>query len=50
MTTDTLSEPSDGADVRDTVTDGPGRRAEPGQARTVPVMPLWERLGTGVRG
>ncbi|GCB46640.1 hypothetical protein [Streptomyces sp. NL15-2K] len=53
MTTDRLSEPRerDSAEgAADAVRGGYGVRAENGPTTTVPVMPLWERLRTGVRG
>jgi hypothetical protein len=50
MTTDWLSEPGERADRADAARDGHGFRAEDGPTTTVPVIPLWERLRTGVRG
>ncbi|WP_159050107.1 hypothetical protein [Streptomyces sp. MMG1533] len=52
VTTDRLSEPRtrERAEAVDAVRDGHGRRAEGRLTTTVPVIPLWERLGTGVRG
>ncbi|MDL5203344.1 hypothetical protein [Streptomyces sp. ALI-76-A] len=50
MTTDCLSEPRERTETADTA--GEGHRAHEAErpATTVPVMPLWERLHTGVRG
>ncbi|MDN0195227.1 hypothetical protein NW895_09320 [Streptomyces sp. S.PNR 29] len=50
MTSDWLSEPGERAETVDAGRDGRGCRAEDGPTTTVPVIPLWERLRTGVRG
>lgn len=50
MTTDCLSEPRERTEAVDTVRDGRGAHEAQCPTTTVPVMPLWERLGTGGRG
>lgn len=50
MTTDGLRKPGEMAETAAGVRDGHGRRAEGGPARTVPVIPLWDRKRTGARG
>lgn len=50
MTTEGLREPRDRARAADCARQGQGPRAEVRPTTTVPVIPLWERLGGGVRG
>ncbi|MDH6623628.1 hypothetical protein M2271_001420 [Streptomyces sp. LBL] len=49
MTTECLSGPRERADVMDAAKDGRGLRPEDRPTTTVPVIPLWERLRTGVQ-
>ncbi|MEV0169525.1 hypothetical protein AB0I00_00165 [Streptomyces sp. NPDC050803] len=52
MTTEGLREPGEKAQEAEAMGRGQGHglRADGRLTTTVPVMPLWERLGGGVRG